>query len=83
MAGMMASRADADANAKALATQIVAADPRQPDALRELGEISLMQGLWDEARDYADEESLSGRTTRAYSCWPRGWRKRAAARQPH
>lgn len=40
--------------AKALAVQIVAADPRQPDALRALGEISLMQGLWDEARDYAD-----------------------------
>lgn len=40
--------------AKLLAEQIVKVDPRQVDALRVLGEITLLQGLWDEAREYAD-----------------------------
>lgn len=40
--------------AKLLAEQIVVVDPRQVEALRVLGEVSLLQGLWDEAKAYAD-----------------------------
>lgn len=43
------------ARAKLTALQIVAADPRQADALAVLGEITLMQGLWDEAKAYAEQ----------------------------
>lgn len=41
------------ARAKLVAEQIVATDPRHPDARRALGEITLMQGLWDEAQGHA------------------------------
>ncbi len=42
------------ARAKMVAEQIVGVDPRQVDALRVLGEITLLQGLWDDAKDYSD-----------------------------
>ncbi len=81
--------------AKLLALQIVAADPHQADALAVLGEITLMQGLWDEARDFAERAAsqrpddldlmlLCARVAQARgdSAGTIGWCDKALARRP-
>jgi tetratricopeptide (TPR) repeat protein len=42
------------ARAKYVGEQILKADPNQPHALKMMGEITLMQGLWDEAAGFAE-----------------------------